>query len=586
MKKNFGTGKRETITNATATTSASSISSLTSSFLRDFDRLNLSEQRLDRYDNEILSSLTSNRSTIRPTTSSNETTRINKREAITNRREKAISKTLANIERTMKVDLCYVLDCTGSMSSHIAAAKDCILQVMEYIKNTNPCIRVQVGFCGYRDHCDNLNKVAPRLQVFDFTSSHQEFRNNLATVPATGGGDLPEDVLGGLNAAITQMTWHDGTRVILHIGDAPPHGRRFTNSTDSYPDSYPDGDPNGLTAESVLKKMQSKEINYFFGKITQSTDTMVQIFRSIIGEFPVFDLLGGDPIDLINKFVRATTLSITTSVTLTSSLGSRSTNSSKQRSDLWINPKVPNWQFRPNQTGVILGYNLPETLNELKDQRHFKKENLFSRKFYFKIAPHPFSAGVEKYAYYAVDTAKNPPQKMVMKEYLQDKSENSFEKYLEAVEISAITSYLSKKFNLIARMKNIPLVNFLEAKVVRAAIDNKTRYYVTEPELLNAEFKRFNSNSGVIVEFRPTLEAFAHFTYVHTKGYLMICDLQGIELTNKFLLTDAAIHCIDPMRFGRTNLGKKGIDKRFLANHKCNDICRKLGIANDLYLFS
>ncbi|RHZ78480.1 hypothetical protein Glove_164g57 [Diversispora epigaea] len=79
-----------------------------------------------------------------------------------------------------------------------------------------------------------------------------------------------------------------------------------------------------------------KEIDYFFGKIKKKkTDTMIQVFRSIIDEFPVFDLLGGDPIDLINKFFGVTNSSITTSVTLTSSLGSRikSANSSKQRRD-------------------------------------------------------------------------------------------------------------------------------------------------------------------------------------------------------------------------------------------------------------
>ncbi|RHZ75078.1 hypothetical protein Glove_217g278 [Diversispora epigaea] len=495
MKKKFGkifskdsAEKRETITNATSATTNTSVSSLSSTFLRDFDGLKLS------------------------TTYSNDTTRVNKREVITNKREVAISKTLANIERTMKVDICYVLDCTGSMSDHIDAAKDCILRVTEYIKNTNPCIRVQ------------------------------KFRKNLDSVTASGGGDSPEDVLGGLHAAITKMTWHDGTRVIFHIGDYPPHGRRFYNGVDK----YPDGDPNGLTAESVFEKMQSKEIHYFFGKITQETDTMIQ----------------------------ATISSIMTSVTLASSIGS--TNSSKQRKDL--NPEVPNWDCLPQQKGVILGYNMPETLYELKDQRYFNKKNHFSREFYFKIAPHPFSAGVEKHAYFAIDTTSDPSQKMVMKEYSHDKSENSFEKYLEAVEISTVTGYLSKKFNSIARKKNIPLVDFLEAKVVRAFIDNRTRYYVIEPEL-NAKFKRFNANSGVIIEFHPTLEAFAHFTYVHTEGYLMICDLQGIELTNRFLLTDPAIHCIDPMRFGRTNLGKKGIEKRFLANHECNKVCRELGIA-------
>ncbi|KAF0504572.1 kinase-like protein [Gigaspora margarita] len=47
------------------------------------------------------------------------------------------------------------------------------------------------------------------------------------------------------------MTWSNATRVLIHIGDAPPHGRRF--HTYSH-DSYPDGDPNGLTAESKFER--------------------------------------------------------------------------------------------------------------------------------------------------------------------------------------------------------------------------------------------------------------------------------------------------------------------------------------------
>src|SRR5436305_12402284 len=80
-------------------------------------------------------------------------------------------------------------------------------------------------------------------------------------VAATGGGDAAEDVLGGLNKAVSDMDWSHTTRIILHVGDSPPHGRRFTSLDDSYPAV-------GLTAEKVLEKMKSKDIIYYFGKIT------------------------------------------------------------------------------------------------------------------------------------------------------------------------------------------------------------------------------------------------------------------------------------------------------------------------------
>ncbi|CAB4439797.1 unnamed protein product [Rhizophagus irregularis] len=107
------------------------------------------------------------------------------------------------------------------------------------------------------------------------------------------------------------------------------------------------------------------------------------------------------------------------------------------------------------------------------------------------------------------------------------------------------------------RKKNISKVNFLNVKLLRcSSIDVRTRYYAIEPRL-NAEYKRFNVNTGVITKLRDTLEAFAHFTYEYTEGYLVVCDLQGIELIDEFLLTDPAIHCIDPLRFGGTIWLKK-----------------------------
>ena len=152
------------------------------------------------------------------------------------------------------------------------------------------------------------------------------------------------------------------------------------------------------------------------------------------------------------------------------------------------------------------------------------------------------------------------------------------ERYLEAVEISVVASYLAAAFNNATSPFGVKKIRFLEAKVLcNVADSSNTRYYTIESRL-DGEFKRFNVNSGVIVDFRPCLEAFAHFTYEHTKKYLLLTDIQGIENADEFVLTDSAIHCTDTLRFGKTNLGGRGILKCFLENHKCNDICNNLGL--------
>jgi len=167
---------------------------------------------------------------------------------------------------------------------------------------------------------------------------------------------------------------------------------------------------------------------------------------------------------------------------------------------------------------------------------------------------------------------------VVIKEYLNiGYKTDPIEKYLETVEVSTIAAYLATKFNsAIKRMKKVKKVKFVETKLLRAVIGNRNKYYTVEQRFQGATFERFNVNSGVIVELRPVLEAFAHFTYEYTKHYLVFCDLQGVELTNEFLLTDPAIHCVDLLRFGKTNLGERGIEECFFASHTCNDICKKL----------
>ncbi|KAF0541191.1 kinase-like protein [Gigaspora margarita] len=494
-------------------------------------------------------------------------------------RENEVSKAIINIEDSMNVDLCFVLDCTCSMYEYITAAKEHILKVASYVNRNNSNIKFWIGFCGYRDHSDGRN----RLQILNFTSSYKKFKSYIThKVAAMGGGDFPEDVLGGLNAAVTNMTWNNATRILIHIGDAPPHGRRYTtNGSIVYDkfDRYPKGDPNGLTAESILEKMQEKKILYHFGKINDSTDIMLNVFREIIGEFPIFDLetTGGDPALLVNKFFKATCSAIFTSVALTTLKTSKKIYS-LQRKKLEINPDEPDWTTLSEKTGELLSYVLPTSLDEIKDECYFINTNFTVKTIPFKLASEPFSVGAERYAYFAIDTSleqTDKPDKLVIKEY-HDVKIGSVELYLESVEISSVASFLSTKFNIAAKRVGIDKkVTFIDVKVLRDKTDSDT-YYSVEKYISNAEFKRFNVNSGIITEFHSILEAFAHFTYKYTEGYLVVYDLQGVDLDDEFILTDPAIHCIDVLRFGVTNLGKRGIEKCFLANHKCNDICKKL----------
>jgi hypothetical protein len=96
---------------------------------------------------------------------------------------------------------------------------------------------------------------------------------------------------------------------------------------------------------------------------------------------------------------------------------------------------------------------------------------------------------------------------------------------------------------------------------------------------IEGTYVKYNNNWGYVNEdnpddrFNQAAQAFSHFTFERSRGCLLVSDLQGVG----HVLTDPAIHALDPERFKLTdtNLGPEGF-KFFFATHACNHICRKL----------
>ena len=64
---------------------------------------------------------------------------------------------------------------------------------------------VRVCFVGYRDHCDR-----ERFAIQDFTDDIASVKKFISGVTAVGGGDFPEDVVGGLRKCLDQA-WTAGS---------------------------------------------------------------------------------------------------------------------------------------------------------------------------------------------------------------------------------------------------------------------------------------------------------------------------------------------------------------------------------------
>lgn len=106
-----------------------------------------------------------------------------------------------------------------------------------------------------------------------------------------------------------------------------------------------------------------------------------------------------------------------------------------------------------------------------------------------------------------------------------------------------------------------------------------TEYVAIEP-YLHGKYEKFNSNGGYEDQTAAIMNAFSHWTW-HVSGHrYLVCDLQGVQQGQRYILTDPCIHSLDG-RFGGTDLGVVGMEK-FFENHKCNVICKELKLENPM----
>ncbi|MBI5365839.1 MAG: VWA domain-containing protein [Planctomycetes bacterium] len=120
-----------------------------------------------------------------------------------------------------RVDVCFVLDTTGSMGGLIEGAKQKIWTIANAIAKGQPRPDVRIGLIAYRDRGDDYV-----TRTFELSDDIDAVFKNLMSFGAAGGGDGPEHVNQALQDAITKMTW-DRARATLRlcflVGDAPPH---------------------------------------------------------------------------------------------------------------------------------------------------------------------------------------------------------------------------------------------------------------------------------------------------------------------------------------------------------------------------
>lgn len=543
------------------------------------------------------------------------------------------------------LDLLFICDCSGSMSTWIDKCRAEISNIIDMINQSNPYAEVSVGFVGYRDFYNKEN----RLLSHDFTDDIEKIKAFVKNVCTIANNDTPEDVAGGLNLGL-KMNWKSDAKYAILISDAPCHGAKYHNT--KVHDNYPNGCPEGLVIEDLITEYANRNITLSVISITNETEKMFEIISLTYLEAAKVPMtvhkLGKDTSDL--GFVVATGASKTLSSFTIDHISIKEFLNQIQKGTMEnsdLNPELKKF-IDKFETLVASGSEENKAVDQisteedsstffemkedtLKLELEIKKANEnkqipwkklsiyefnsichsfaipkdrnafidwkapFIKKSQIKckvtLQDEPFAQGEMRYAFYMNDQSLD--QKLVGKiNKVIKKEENTLQHLSKDILSVIVCQKLAYDFN--DRIINfLPdtklLINFVHAyiyelvgycdeNIIKPQLPSHQRFLSVE-NFIEGSYDKYNNNSGwtnsQATQLSLVAQAFSHFTWQITRGYLMVVDLQGVGS----VLTDPQIHCLNTSKFGKGNLGYIGIMKFFIT-HRCNAYCKSLNLVH------
>ncbi len=136
-----------------------------------------------------------------------------------------------------ELDLVLALDTTQSMRDDMPHLQESLVPLLREV--TGRFDRFRIGFVLYRDYLEEY-----LTQMIDFQEDLDVAQTVIDRVRVAGGRDLPEAVHEALYRSVHSFTWEAGERMVILIGDAPPHPRAR----------------GAVTEEMVLTEAEEKQI--------------------------------------------------------------------------------------------------------------------------------------------------------------------------------------------------------------------------------------------------------------------------------------------------------------------------------------
>lgn len=173
------------------------------------------------------------------------------------------------------LDICFLLDITGSMGNHIKMMGECLNDLVYYFSSTFAPQKVYMSFVGYRDFGDNPQFVIEDFSNIDMKNVLQSsLYNKIKEIEVSGGGDYPEDIRGAIKKAL-KLKWRSVNKFIVLIADAPTHGTRYCDQGDDYPKE---------DIQDAIEELIKRKIGFLGVEFASGTDKMykelAEIFKS------------------------------------------------------------------------------------------------------------------------------------------------------------------------------------------------------------------------------------------------------------------------------------------------------------------
>jgi hypothetical protein len=114
------------------------------------------------------------------------------------------------------LDLVLCLDTTDTMQKALDALKKGLPSLLSRRRADFPSLRL--GLVAYKDYFEEY-----LYRRFDFVREVDAFAGELDSLQSGGGRDIPEAVYEALYEASTEFPWSARQRLVILVGDAPPH---------------------------------------------------------------------------------------------------------------------------------------------------------------------------------------------------------------------------------------------------------------------------------------------------------------------------------------------------------------------------